>query len=295
LACRAIGALLISSRKQGAAVGDLEQAQLVALGAGKGALAVAEQLAFDQVFRDRRAVDGNEGLVAALAALVDLARHQFLAAAAFAKNQHAGIVGGGGIDQAVDAFLRLRLADDLAAFLVGTALLAQPLVLGGQLVIAERLFHHAAQLDGVERFLHVIVGAFLEGGDGGLDGGKTGNKHDLNLGVARLDELEQVEAVGAGHAQVGEDDGDVVVFQELHRLVRILGAGHPELHRRFAQHGEDQLAHVAVVLGDQNGRRHVGRVYLGGIQYVLIHSFARSRSTAGSLITKRAPSLCSAS
>jgi len=230
---------------------------------------------------------------------VDLACHQLFAAAAFTEDQHTGVVGGGGVDQAVDPLLRLGLADDLAAFLVGTALPTQALILGREQIEAERLFHHAAQLDGVERLLDVIVGTFLESVDGGLDGGMAGDQHDLGLRVMRFHELEQIEAVGARHAEIGEHNGGIVVFEKIHRLVRVLGAGHLERHRRLGQHGEDQLTHVAVILGNQNGRDGIGRAgilviaaWSGGI---LFHDFARSRSTAGSLTMKHAPSPFAAS
>ena len=44
-----------------AAVGRLEETRLVADGAGEGALHVAEELGLEQVLRDRRAVDRDEG------------------------------------------------------------------------------------------------------------------------------------------------------------------------------------------------------------------------------------------
>ena len=46
--------------QQRAAVGLLEFADAAGDGAGEGALFVAEQLGFEQLFRDRRAVDANE-------------------------------------------------------------------------------------------------------------------------------------------------------------------------------------------------------------------------------------------
>src|SRR3546814_7332914 len=47
-------------KEQGAAVGGLEQAGLVGVGAGEAALLVAEELAFHQLRRDRAAVDRHE-------------------------------------------------------------------------------------------------------------------------------------------------------------------------------------------------------------------------------------------
>ena len=56
--------------EQRAAVRALEEALVLAVGAGEAALLVAEQLALDQVRRDRAAVDRQERPLAAAAQLV---------------------------------------------------------------------------------------------------------------------------------------------------------------------------------------------------------------------------------
>src|SRR5919198_4378781 len=58
-------------QEDGPAVGLLELAQLLALGAGESAGLVSEQFAFQQFVRDGCAVDLNEGLVAAGGIAVD--------------------------------------------------------------------------------------------------------------------------------------------------------------------------------------------------------------------------------
>ena len=56
-----------SVRGQRAAVGLLEFADAARDGAGEGALLVAEQFGFQQVLRDRRAIDRDERLLGAAA------------------------------------------------------------------------------------------------------------------------------------------------------------------------------------------------------------------------------------
>jgi hypothetical protein len=80
------GADLVEEHR--AAVGELEAAELLRVRPGEGALLVAEQLRFDQRLGDRRHVDGHERLPAALAPRVDRPRHQLLAGAALAGDQH---------------------------------------------------------------------------------------------------------------------------------------------------------------------------------------------------------------
>jgi hypothetical protein len=90
--------------EQRAAVGRLDQPALGPRpGAGEAAGQVAEQLALDQALGDGRAVDGDEGLRAALAGGVQGLGEVFLAAAGLAGDQQA--------DRAVD---QARGALDLA-------------------------------------------------------------------------------------------------------------------------------------------------------------------------------------
>ncbi len=77
--------------QQRAAIGFLELADAPCDGAGEGALLVAEQLGFQQVLRDRGAVDGDEGLFGAGRASMDVAGEDFLAGAAFAGDQNRGV------------------------------------------------------------------------------------------------------------------------------------------------------------------------------------------------------------
>ena len=75
-------------------VGALEAPGTRLLGAGIGAALDAEQLRFDQLARDRRAVDRDEGLIGTRPVLVQPAREHLLAGAGagagagFAEQQH---------------------------------------------------------------------------------------------------------------------------------------------------------------------------------------------------------------
>ena len=74
---------------QRAAVGLLELADARRRGAGEGAALVPEELALEQVRRQRRAVDLDERPVAPRRSLVNGARDQLLADAALAADEHA--------------------------------------------------------------------------------------------------------------------------------------------------------------------------------------------------------------
>ena len=85
-----------------AAVGRLEQAGLVAIGVGEAALDVAEELRLEQRVGQAGAVERDERLRAARAALVNQLRGDFLADAAFAGDEHLGVGARGGGDVAVE-------------------------------------------------------------------------------------------------------------------------------------------------------------------------------------------------
>ncbi len=73
--------------EDGAAVGHLELALLVAIGAGEAALHVAEELGLEQRFGQAGAVDGDHGAGGTRAPLMDRVRDELLADAALAGDQ----------------------------------------------------------------------------------------------------------------------------------------------------------------------------------------------------------------
>ena len=83
--------------EQRAHVGVLELAAAAAH-AGRRAILDAEELGFEQRLDHRRAVDGHERSAAPAAQLVNLTRHQLLARAALAFDEHGEIGGGDALD-----------------------------------------------------------------------------------------------------------------------------------------------------------------------------------------------------
>ena len=82
-------------QEKGAAVGQVQVAVLVLVSAGKGPLAVAEKLAFQQALRNGAAVDNDKGPRRPSAHVMDRPGHQFLARAGFAVDDDVGVRGRG--------------------------------------------------------------------------------------------------------------------------------------------------------------------------------------------------------
>ncbi len=123
--------------QQRAAVGRLEQAAVLANRAGEGALHVAEQFAFQQVLGHGAAIDRDERPIAARAGLVNRARQQLFAGAAFAGDHDAGIGAGDHVSLRQALFHHRAARDDFAAPVFGGV---------GEAGDLQRLLHLVEQL-----------------------------------------------------------------------------------------------------------------------------------------------------
>src|SRR5690606_36096431 len=112
--------------EQRPAAGGLETADAPLVRAGERALLVAEQLALEQRLGDRRAVHDDEGRRAARAELVHGARHELLAGAALARDQHVGARAGYALDRAIDGAHHLAAPDQAPEPRAPGDLVAQP-------------------------------------------------------------------------------------------------------------------------------------------------------------------------
>ena len=104
--------------KQRTAVGQLELAELAAGGAGERAAFVTEQLGFEDLGRNRRAVDRQEALLAAVGVLVDRVGNQLLAGTGLTDDQHVRPRRRDQLHLTEQLFHRLGATDDLAELLV---------------------------------------------------------------------------------------------------------------------------------------------------------------------------------
>src|SRR4051812_40643347 len=75
--------------KERAAVRELEQARLRDRRAGEGAFLVAKKLTLEQLLRNRRAVDVDEGRTSARAVVVDRACDELLAGSCLSSQEHS--------------------------------------------------------------------------------------------------------------------------------------------------------------------------------------------------------------
>ena len=198
--------------KDRAAVGRLEQPALLPIGAGERAALVAEQLALEQRFRQRRAGDVHERLRRAAAVVVNHLGGQILAGAALARQQHRRRRARRDLlEQRLHRGDGRRLADDaIEAVGLGLARAQRP-HFAPQLRRLERLLDEQRDLVEVERLVRVVIRALLHRLDGGLDARVRGQQDDERVGIALLDPLEHRQAVAVRQPVVEQHQIDALL------------------------------------------------------------------------------------
>ncbi len=117
--------------EDGAAVGRFETSAPRRHGSGEGALFVAEQFRFEQVFRQRSAVEAHVRAVGARRMVVDGVGDEFLAGAGFATQQDRGVPFGDHAHLVEHPAHRRRTADDVVEAVLVAHRAAQAVALVG--------------------------------------------------------------------------------------------------------------------------------------------------------------------
>ena len=191
-------------QEKDAAVGGGEKPFPGAIGAGEGALGVAEKLTLDEAGGNGPAVDGDEGAVPPAPRPMQGPRRHFLAGAGLAGHQHRE----GGIGHLPDKFADLfgrRAVTDESRLLPLPELALEEQVFPLQADAFLRFAKAQKHLVGLEGLGNVVVSPLLEALDGGVDGA-VGAHHDHGqLGMLPAHLAQEAKTVAAGHADIAED------------------------------------------------------------------------------------------
>ena len=188
-----------------AGIGLLEFARLRDVGARERALLVAEQLAFHQVFRNRRAVDFDEWPVFARRMKMNGARNQIFTHAAFARQQHRRARGRHAHDGAEDLLHRGAAAHDVVELVLAPQFFFQLPVLIAQIADFQRLVHHRRQVIERKRLQQEIGRARLHRFDRILHGAERRHHDHRHMRILPPDQLQHLEAGHAGQLEIGQD------------------------------------------------------------------------------------------
>ena len=224
--------------EDGATVRQLELAELARVRAGEGAALVAEELRFDERVGDGRHVDGDERLIAPGTPPVDRPRHQLLAGAALARDEH----GRGRLGQLRDELINAHhfgVAPDQplegvgALPSAGSERRSQTKDLALERPLLERTLDQEVQIVHVERLHQVVVGAQPHRRDGRPHVADL----DARLSGHPLVEHDHVDLARPEHVQC---DAAVLGFDHVARLFQ--DRAHGGSHAVLVVHDEDRAA-----------------------------------------------------
>ncbi len=231
-------------QEQSAAFGLLEASDAPVGRARERAALVTEQLAFHQLLGNRGHVDGDESAVPALAVIVQRARHQLLAGAAFAHDHHGEVGLSEARDDAIDFLHRRRTADQRQP-VFGSVDRAVALCL--RALQCPR--HHAGQFLQVEGLGQIFERAAFGRGDRGQKRILRAHHQDGQIGTHALDARNKIEAAFIRQHHVGDDQIALARRNPAPQAGRRAGRAHVATGapQRLVQH----RANGAVVVADQ--------------------------------------------
>src|ERR1700761_3505111 len=242
--------------EQGAAVGEGGGAGPCRDRAGEGALHMAEDLALHQLLGDSAAIEGDEGLVAAVGAAMDRLGGDLLADTAFAGDEDGGAALGGALDDGVGGLHRQRRADE-ALEGVGFEDRGGGLDQSGQPAALQNVAQGGAQPLGGEGLHEEVVGAAAHGVDRQGDramGGDDDNRDVLGLGA---DLAQQFHAAAVGQADIQQHRLGRLALDELPRRRQRIDRNH--LNRLVAQILQVNLHQRRRVLDYEKQRCHFAK------------------------------------
>ena len=244
--------------EQRAAVRELDQADLVGDGARERALAMAEQLALEQIGGDGGAVQADERLAGALAVLVDRLGDQLLAGAVLADDEHVRVSRRHHAHQAEQLLHHVALRDEPGEGRRALERGLQPAVLLDEGDPLADLVQQRREVPGVDRLFEEAEGAARHRPHRGADAAVAGDHDGLDVGMVAARVVEQLHAVGVGQDHVEEDDVGGPARERI-----AVGRAGGDLPHRVASAGEqhrDPGAAVDVVVEDEDAKGRGGQL-----------------------------------
>lgn len=208
--------------EQGAVGGGFDDADLAFVGTGEGALFVAEEFAFDEIFGDGGTVQRHEALATAWADVVNGTRDDFFAASRFAANEDT-TVGGGDLHDDLAHLDHGGALTNEAAFEFGGPVVGRSPRGGvgigggaGEGVESGGGIGGSAGIDGgldfgdelgqIEGLGDVVGGAVFKGADGTIDGSEGCDEQHSDVGGGVSEAGQDFHAVDAWHHDVAQHD-----------------------------------------------------------------------------------------
>ena len=247
-------------QKEGALVGDPEQAVAPLAGAGEGPLHVAEQLAFQQLGGDGGTVERHEGPHPA-GELMQGAGHQLLAGAGLPLHQHGSIGGRHSGDECLELPGLGAVADQGGREQLAH-LPAQQQVLPLHLAALYHPVHRLDHLIQVEGLEDKVAGTESQRLEGGIHVTEAGHEDDVAAPGGGVDGLVPLDAGAPRQPDVGDDEIEMQAAAQGFRLLHAGGCLY--LGEAPGQRLGQKAAHAGLVIDDE---QREGRPTAGGCSH----------------------------
>ncbi|MCG3119097.1 MAG: hypothetical protein ALAOOOJD_01428 [bacterium] len=208
--------------KQRAAIGLLKFADFAFGGARERAFFVTQKFAFQQGLRNRGAIDRKKSLIRAPAVLVNRARHQFLAGAAFAHQEHPHIAGGHPADHFINFLNGGAVADDVINRPIFGWLGLQQNFSTHQPPDFECLINQSFHAWNIERFFDIFVRPVLHGRDDTIAAAVRGDDQYRRFGGKLFDLLQRLQSRQLRHLYIQNHQVRHGLLNEIHSLAAVL-------------------------------------------------------------------------
>ena len=166
---------------------------------------MAEQLAFEEIARDRRAIDGDERPVLALRQAVDRGGTELFPGAAFPGDEYRRRRRRRALYDPIDRLHRER-APDQPAELIAPELFLEGFHRVGELAPLERVAHGHAQALARQRLDDEVEGPLAHRFDRGIDRALRGDDDHFGRQSALFDLAQDVDAVHVGEIDIQRHD-----------------------------------------------------------------------------------------
>ena len=199
----------------------------------------------------------TKGLPRAVALALDGAGDHFLADARFALDQDRDVGLRAAAAEAQHVGHGGRRGDEVGEGQRAAHLLVQPLHLLGERIDLEQVLHRDLEALGAHRLHHEIIGAGAHRLDDGLDRALRGLHDDRQVAADRLQAVEELEPVHAGHVEIEDDQFDGAAGLALQHLERLRAA--IDRHRVAAEAADHFLENSTlsrIVFDDENADSH---------------------------------------
>ena len=196
-----------------ATVRQLETPLALGHGPGESPLLMPEELALNEVFRDRRAVHLDERPVGSGTLAVNRPGHQLLAGAALPLNQHRRLGSSDLADEVAQTLHSRAATEQLGTGRLGRIPLTQVSVYLDELGKLLGLLESDIYLVRGKRLDQVIKSAIPHAGHGRFDGCMAGHHDHQRLDRSILQNPQNFGSLAVGQANVHEDQVKVVFAQ----------------------------------------------------------------------------------